>query len=222
MLAIYHRTDVTLSLMTSRVLALWLAVATTAVLVAMVIVSLATGATQEAHEWYAPPIDYAAKLRAEAGPLRLVFGLDVAFLVLYTAFFAALAEHLRKLGRPFVWLALGAMVGTAVLDIIEDHHILTLLAVAEANRPIDDGAIAFQQVLSQTKFSISYISLFLFGLAIPADSKLAWVLKAFLTAGTLVTAVAGYAGMSLDSTRWLGFLAGFGLVIAWLRTTRQP
>jgi hypothetical protein len=122
--------------------------------------------------------------------------------------------QLRKLGRPFVVLALAAMVGTALLDIVEDHHILALLGVAEADHPIDEGAIAFQQVLSQTKFSVSYLALFLFGLAVPADGKLAWVLKAFLTAGTLLTAVMGYAAspagrQSLESTRWVGFLAGF-------------
>jgi len=188
----------------------------------MVIVSMTSGATQEAHEWYALPVDYAQKLRDEAGPLRLVFALDVAFLVLYTAFFAALALHLRALGRPFVMIALGAMIATALLDIVEDHHILALLAVAEHGRPVDEGSIVFQHVLSQSKFSVSYIALFMFGLALPADGKLAWVLKAFLTAGTLITAISGYLGGSLDSTRWIGFLAGFVLVIAWLRTTREP
>jgi len=213
--------------MSSRKLALWLALATAGVLVVMVIISFATGATQEAHEWYALPVDYADKLRAQAAPLRLIFGLDIAFLVLYTAFFAAFADHLRALGRPFVWLALGAMVATALLDIVEDHHILALLGLAEADHPIDDGAIAFQQVLSQTKFSISYLALFLFGVAVPADGKLAWVLKAFLTAGTLLTAVLGYAAspagrQSLESTRWVGFLVGFALAIAWLRQTAEP
>ena len=193
----------------------------------MTIVSMITGATQEVHEWYQPPAAYAAGLLAHPGALRAVFGLDVGFLVLYTAFFAALADHLAKLGRPFVWLALGAMIGTAVLDIVENHHILTLLAVAETGRPIDDGAIVFQQTLSATKFSLSYLALVLFGLAIPRDTKLGIALAVFLIAGTLVTGVLGYATPhavreQLGSGRWVGFVLGFALAAAWLRASPDP
>jgi hypothetical protein len=99
---------------------------------------------------------------------------------------------------------------------------LALLAAAEQGRPASDGAIAFQQALSSTKFSVSYIGLFLFGLAIPRTSRLGWTLMLFLTAGTLVTAVAGYAAPAgahtqVELGRLVGFLAGFALVGAWLR-----
>jgi hypothetical protein len=211
----------------SRRLALALAVASGAVLIAMAIVTLATGASQEAHEWYQPPAAYAASLLARPGALRLIFGLDIGFLVLYTAFFAALADHLTRLGRPFVWLALGAMLGTAALDIVEDHHILSLLGVAEAGRAIDDGAIVFQQTLSATKFSLSYLALVMFGLAIPRDTRLGVVLAVFLIAGTLISGVLGYAAPpawreQLDGGRWIGFLAGFALAAAWLRGSPDP
>src|SRR4051812_27800373 len=92
----------------SRRLAIALAAATTAVLITMALITTITGVSQEAHEWYQPPAAYAAGLLARPGLLRVLFGLDVGFLVLYTAFFAAFADHLRKLGRPFVSLALGA------------------------------------------------------------------------------------------------------------------
>jgi hypothetical protein len=188
----------------------------------MVIVTLVTGASQEPHEWYQPPAAYAQSLLVRPGALRAVFGLDVGFLVLYTAFFAALADHLARLGRPFVRLALAAMVATAVLDIVEDHHILTLLAVAEAGRPIDDAAIVFQQTLSATKFSISYLALVMFGLAIPRDTRLGIVLAVFLVPGTLISGVLGYAAppawrAQLDGGRGFGFLLGFALAAAWLR-----
>jgi hypothetical protein len=202
-------------------MALVLVCATAAVLVAMIAVSVATGASQEVHEHFHAPVDYAANLLAHPAGLRLMMGLDVAFLVLYTAFFAALAHYLE--GRPFVRLALGAMVGVAILDIIEDHRILASLGMAEAGRPIDDSTIAWQQVISSTKFSLSYLSLVLFGLAIPRTTKLGLALSWFLVAGTLAMAVLGFAAPpawqdSLDSTRWLGFLSGFALAALWLRT----
>jgi hypothetical protein len=211
----------------SRRLALALVAATSAVLLAMGIVTLVTGASQEAHEWYRPPAQYAAELLAQGGTVRVLFALDIAFLVLYTAFFAALADHLRALGRPFVWLALGAIIATAVLDVVEDHHILSLLGVAEAGRPIDDGAIVFQQTLSSTKFSISYLGLVLFGLAIPRDRALGIALAAFLVVGTLASGVLGYAAppawrTQLDGGRWIGFLIGFALAAAWLRRAPEP
>jgi len=207
----------------SRKLALVLAFATLAVLLVMVGVSLATGATQELHEHYATPDVYARDLLAHPNALRAMLGLDVGFLVLYTAFFAAFAAYLRGLGRPFTYLAFGAMAITALLDVVEDHHIAALLSLAEHGRPIEDGSLVFEDVLSQCKFTVSFISLVFFGLAIPRTTKLGWALALFLTAGTLISGIAGYAtppetARALENGRWLGFLIGFGLAIAWLRT----
>ena len=213
--------------MSMRKLAILLAGTSAAILIVMVGVTFATGATQELHEWYAPPDDYAQALLAKPGALRLLFGLDIAFLISYTAFFAAFADYLRALKRPFVRLALAAMIGTALLDIVEDHHILTMLGMAEHGRPISDFEIAMQQVISSTKFSISYLSLLLFGLAIPRDTVLGFVLALFLTVGNVATGVLGYAAPpswreQLDGGRWIGFLIGFGLAAAWLRKSRDP
>ena len=210
--------------MSQRRLALLLAAGSAIALLAMVAVSIVTGATQEAHEHYQPPVDYAATLLAHPGALRLLMGLDVAFLVLYTGFFAVLAAYLRGRGQS-TWLALGALVAVTLLDIIEDHHILGMLALAEHGRPIDDAAIVVQDTLSATKFSCSYLAFFLFGLAVPRTTRLGWVLAIFLTLGTLVTAVVGVGAPpsfreAFDSGRWIGFLGGFVLVAVWLR--RQP
>jgi hypothetical protein len=208
-----------------RKLAMYLAGCSGAVLVVMTILSFATGATQELHEHVALPEPYAQHLLAHAPALRGMMALDLAFLVLYTAFFAALAIYLRERGRPFTYLALGALILTALLDIVEDHHILAMLRSAELGELPTAGHIAFQAVESATKFSVSYLGLVLFGLAVPRTSKLGWALSLFLTAGTLLSAIIGYAlapelEASFDSGRWVGFLAGFALAIAWLRT--QP
>ena len=204
-----------------RRLAIALAECTAALLVVMVAVSLITGATQEVHEHYALPDAYAASLLEHPGALRLVFALDIAFIAFYTGFFAAFARYLGGRGRAFARLALGFMIATAALDVLEDHHIVTMLDAAEQHVLPTSSAIAFQVVLSSTKFSVSYLSLFLFGLAIPRDTRLGFVLCMFLTAGTLISAVVGYAlppsaMASFDSGRWVGFLIGFGLAIAWL------
>src|SRR5262245_50830249 len=71
----------------SRRLAIALAGATAAVLIAMGLFATITGVSQEAHEWYQPPAAYAAGLLERPGLLRVLFGLDVGFCVLYSAFF---------------------------------------------------------------------------------------------------------------------------------------
>jgi hypothetical protein len=212
--------------MSTRRLALVLAGATAAVLVTMAAVSIATGVSQEPHEHYAPAADYAASLLANPGALRLVFGLDVGFLILYTAFFAALSGHLYALGRPFARLAFAAMVGTAVLDIVEDQHILMLLDLAERKQPLSEASIAFQQVLSSTKFSVSYIALFMYGLSVPRDTRIGLVLSLFLTIGTVINAIADYSippgsHAQFDNGRPIGFLIGFALAVLWLRQSRD-
>ena len=213
--------------MTVRRLAFLLAIVTSAVLVTMVIVSIATGATQEAHEYYAPDDEYVAGLLHHESGLRTLMGLDLAFLVLYTGLFAALSKFLTDLGRPFARLALAFMIATAVLDAIEDHQIITALDRAHRGELVSTTWSALQQILSGTKFAVSYIGLFLFGLAIPRTRTLGKLLAAFLTVGTLVTAVLSVGAPpelreSLDSTRWVSFLAGFTVLALWLRTEPDP
>lgn len=209
-----------------RKLAINLGGCTCAVLLVMVIVALKTGASQEAHEHVKLPELYAIGLLAHANGLRALMALDVAFIVLYTAFFAALTGYLRTLGRPFLMLALGSMIGVAVLDFVEDRHIISLLDYAENRVLPTASSLVFQSTLSSTKFSLSYLSLVMFGLAIPRTTRLGLALSLFLTVGTLLFAVIGLAlppaeQASFESGRWIGFLVGFVLAIAWLLRSKD-
>jgi hypothetical protein len=208
-------------MMPMRKLALYLAGCTGAVLLVMVIVVFATGASQEVHEHVNLPEPYALGLLAHGKALRVLMALDVAFIVLYTAFFAAFARYLKLLGRPFVTLALGAMIGVALLDFVEDHHIISLLDYAENRVLPTASSLVFQSTLSSTKWSLSYLSLFMFGLAVPRTTRLGLVFSLFIGVGTLLSGVLGLAlppaqQASMESGRWIGFVVGFGLAIAWL------
>jgi hypothetical protein len=208
----------------ARRLALYLCGATTAVVVVMLAITAVTGVTQEAHEYVVRPADYAASLLAAPGATRLLFGVDLAFVVLYTVLFVALASHLVARGAPrvLVRLAVGAILVVAALDIVEDHHILSLLDLAEHGGVPGDAAMVFQQALSATKFTVSTLALVSFGFAVPRDRRLGWVLAVFLVVGPLVTTVVANASppelrAGNDLGRWLGFLVGFVLAGAWLR-----
>lgn len=215
---------------TPRRAAFVLAALTTCALAVMIAINLATGATQEGHEWFVAPADYAAGLLAGPQALRALMGVDVAFIVLYTAFFVALRAYLRArggAGAMFASFALGAIALAALLDAVENHHILAALDMAEHGQLASPDSIALQQVISQTKFTAAYLGLTLFGLALPRDTKLGWALSLFLSAGVLVTGVLGIAAPPawrplLDQGRWYGFFVGFALAAWWLRSAPEP
>src|SRR5450432_2501328 len=97
---------------------------TLGVLVVMTVISLVTGASQEAFEHVALPNVYAHEILQHADALRAVFALDAA----------------------------------------------------EKGIAPSATEIVVQAVISSTKFSVSYLSLVLFGIAIPRDTRLGWVL----------------------------------------------
>jgi hypothetical protein len=210
-----------------RRLSIVLAGCTLGVLILMVITGMITGATQERHEHFMIPEAYAMSLLTEAKGLRILMGLDIAFCILYTAYFTAFTKYLCSIGRPFARLALGAMITTAVLDFIEDHHILSMLESAEHRVLPSASLIQLQAMESAVKFSFSFLALVLYGLAIPRTTKLGLALFLFLTVGTLVSCVLGYAAppefqAKLESGRWVGFVIGLSLAIAWTRSAPEP
>jgi hypothetical protein len=212
---------------TPRKCAIYIAYATLGVILLMTATSLVTGVTQEAHEHFASPEPYAAGLLANAGALRLLFAFDLVFTILYAVYFTALAAHMRARGSHavLVWLALGAMLATAALDLLEDQHILALMDGAIHGTAPSVDAITWQVTESGVKFSVSFVALFAFGVALPRTGKLSWVLAAFLTIGTLINTVVAYAlpvtsPMAIELGRWAGFAVGFVLAISWLR--REP
>lgn len=200
-----------------------LALAALACLVAMVTITLATGVSQEAFEIVRNPDSYAAQLVAHAGALRLLFAIDAAFLVIYATLFVVFGRAIVTPGtRALVALALGALLGTAVLDMIEDHHILAMLFGAEVGLVPSGGELAFQHTLSQVKFNLSYLGLFALGLCVPRATWAGRALAALLTVGTLAQCVWLYAApvalLPIGSFgRWVGFVVGFALVIGLAR-----
>src|SRR2546423_12730420 len=109
-----------------------LAVASLACLCLMVAISVVSGAPQEAFEIVRAPAAYAAGLRAHPAALRALFGADSAFIVLYSAFFLVFGRRVATAEtRTLIGIALGCILATALLDMIEDHHILAMLYGAE-------------------------------------------------------------------------------------------
>lgn len=196
----------------------WIARAAMAVLVAMIAITAATGVSQETFEIVRAPAVYAADLRSHELPLRALFGLDSAFLILYATLLVLVAlRFMSDDNRVVLAIAIGAILGTALLDMTEDHHILAMLRGAVRDLPPSNAQIAFEHTLSQVKFHLGYLAEFLIGISLPRRTFAHKLLAALLTVGTLVQGAWLYAAPDAALTagnygRWIGFLVGFGLI----------
>ena len=196
-----------------------LSLAAIVLLCAMVTITLVSGVSQESFEIVRLPEIYAADLLAHAGAVRALFGLDV-----YAAVFVTLGKEIATQStRWLVPVGVGAMLATALLDMTEDHHVLAMLYGAENGAGPTAAEIAFQHTMSQVKFNVSYLGSFFFGLSVPRHTTVGKVLAALLTVGTLAQGAWLYAAPVAtlpagNLGRWIGYLLGFGLVIAMVRS----
>jgi hypothetical protein len=196
----------------------WIARAAMAVLLVMVAITARTGVSQETFEIVREPGLYAAELRTYEVPVRALFGLDSAFLILYATLLVLVAvRFMTAENHAVLRIAIGAILATAVLDMIEDHHILAMLRGAVRGSEPSVAQLAFQHTLSQVKFHLGYLAEFLIGLCLPRRTLAAKLLAFLLTVGTLVQGAWLYAAPDAalpagNYGRWLGFVVGFALI----------
>ena len=112
---------------------------------AMAGVGFSTGVTQEYFEFIHPADEYARQLMKQAVQLRILFTLDNFFLLSYSSFFLwFLVERRGKVDDlPRVVLAFFLLMA-ALLDAIENFHILAMLSRAELGTLPSDGEISLQ------------------------------------------------------------------------------
>jgi hypothetical protein len=145
-------------------------------------VAVVTGVSQEYFEGLHPLPEYTERITAAAPVLRLDFAVDNLFILAYGSFFVGLAIVLRRsVDHTLVNLALAAMLGTAVLDMVENHHIMAMADAAVLGIPLSEGEIRLQAVLSLVKFHFSCAGALLFAGAFPRNTALArWAIGLLL------------------------------------------
>lgn len=199
--------------------AIVLALTATLVLAGMVAVTAVTGVAQEPFEVLRA--DYLPAIAKAAPALRLVIGLDALFLIAYATFFVVFPRALGVEQVPLVRLGVRVMLAVAVLDIVEDQHLLALARAARDGLPIDDGRLALQQVLSQVKFHLSYLALAAIALGLPrrdaVERAFAWSLGLPLPVAGAIAWMSPALEPAIGVGRWLAFTAGFVGAIVVLR-----
>jgi hypothetical protein len=143
------------------------------------LLAIVSGSSQGLFQINWPSNEYAVMLVSRATYLRADLGLDFLFLSVYAAYFvflcAVLTAWQRRDGAPaeltsITRLATGALVLTALLDAVENSHLLAVLSMAEQGMPISQNEIAWQQVESQVKFLASSFGILLFSFVLPSKS----------------------------------------------------
>jgi len=163
----------------------------------MVVGIVSTGMSQDFFQSARPIEAHIARLTA--GPLgatglRINLGLDNLFIVVYGAFFVFLAVRLRAVLDPWAGaVALAAILLTALLDAIENHHILMMLHSAERGMSLSTGESQIQMILSAVKFHSSYLATFLLAFGFlrlgGLGRAIAWALWLYVPLGVVISAL---------------------------------
>jgi hypothetical protein len=192
---------------------------------AMAVIAFSTGVTQEFFEFIHPAQEYADKLRQQSTALRIAFTLDNLFLLAYSAFFLWFAIERRGKADPLACNVLvGALLFAALLDAVENFHILSMLNRAELGQLPSDGEIQLQYVLSAVKFTAGYLVAVIFGILYPRDTMLARIVGAstaivFPILGVLVFTTPAPFSDLCGLGRFVFFVLGFFLsaIVYWNR-----
>jgi len=197
-----------------------LAFLASAIVLCMVAGIVATGGfSQEFFELSPSPAAVAAQLTdqpAHTFGLRLNVGLDNLFIIAYGAFFVLLAVRLRGLLSPVtIGVALGALLLTAFLDAVENHHILLMLHAFQHGEPLSAAELEAQMVVSNLKFHASYLGAFLFAFGFyrlgGLGRVIAWLLWLYVPLGMIAFAVPVEVVTPFALARTVFFVLGFAL-----------
>lgn len=191
-------------------------------LLALMVLSLTTGANQQHFEQVMAPQVYAHDLLTQASGLRWIIALDDVFIACYMTVGILFARQLTgptaNALRPWI---VGMSVAAGVLDFLENHHILAMLHEAQAGGVPDYGYLVLRENLSAMKWLLGHSAFFLVGWCLPTHTiplrlfQLA-LLFVQLPIGALTLTVQDPAwAPALNLMRLINVMTGFFLV-AWL------
>lgn len=197
-----------------------LAILSALTVIALLAVAFSAGISQEVFQAARLAEQNAARLAANPTGLRFNIGLDNLFIVLYASFFVLLTIRLKDvLPAPHRYVALAALMLTALLDAAENHHILAMLFSAEQNIPLTTGESQFQMAASFVKFQASYVGMFLYAFGLyrlgGLGRPLAWgIWLVYVPIGLVIYMVPPEASRSLVLARAFCFIAAFACAAA--------
>jgi hypothetical protein len=200
-----------------------------ALVVGMLSIFVFTGTGQDPLQYVHPAADYARLLLRNPPMLRATIGLDNLFIMVYSAVFVLMASLQWRDGAPRLLLVVGLslLLLLGLLDMVENFHFLAMLASVEQGHPPTDAEISWQAVESMFKFHVSYLGLFVFGLALPRNTAPQRALVGLMVVvqwpvGVAIYVLPPFLAVPLVFVRFAFFLAAFGLVASIHGRRRAP
>lgn len=130
---------------------------------------LTTGIGQDPLQYIHSIPEYRDILLKNPALLRVAIGLDNAFILFYLTMFLALGSVLSKLGKlkTIGKVALVLISTTAILDLVENMHFLTMISSSLNGFEVSENEIKLQVWESLVKFHISYIGFYMLSFVLP-------------------------------------------------------
>lgn len=193
-------------------------------LVAMLSLSWATGLNVQHFEHVSTPAFWAESFLAHAQHLRWLTVFDDVFVACYVTTTLLLVQRLRaqapagaRMHALGPWVV-GLAVAVGLLDLMENHHVLSLLHAVEQGQSISYDTMVSREWLSSVKWLLGHVAFCLMGVGLWFG---AWPWKLFrisligwqLPVGAAALALAG-SPMVGDALGWLKLLNVMGGFLA--------
>jgi len=193
-------------------------------LVAMLTLSWSTGLNVQHFERVSTPAFWAESFLAHAQHLRWLTVFDDVFVACYVTTTLLLIQCLRALAPTGArmhalgpWIV-GLAVAVGLLDLMENHHVLSLLHAVEQGQSVSYDAMVSREWLSSVKWLLGHVAFCLMGVAVWFE---AWPWKLFrisligwqLPVGAAALALAASPGVG-DALGWLKLLNVLGGFLA--------
>jgi hypothetical protein len=193
-------------------------------LLAMLGLSWATGLNVQHFEHVSTPAFWAESFLAHAQHLRWLTVFDDVFVACYVTTTLLLVQRLRALAPAGAriqalgpWVA-GMAVAVGLLDLMENHHVLSLLHAVEQGQVVSYDTMVSREWLSSVKWLLGHVAFCLMGVALWFEA-LPWKLFRMsligwqLPVGAAALALAG-SPMVGDALGWLKLLNVMGGFLA--------
>jgi hypothetical protein len=153
--------------------------------------------------------------------LRAIITLDDLFIAAYVSTTVLFARSLARGARmgPLHGLVMVGGVAAGVLDLHENHHLLTLANLAERGITVSPSEIVRRSELSQLKWMLGHVAFVFAGVSLRARDPWTRAFRASLIVfqlpvGALTWAVTGPAWLTvaLVWTRYVTFISGFAMM----------
>lgn len=188
----------------------------------LLLMHLFSGVSQQWFEVVRTPQAYAEALRAADGALRALVAVDAVFIACYVVSGVLLGQILaRGQWSPLPLMIIAGSLTAGVLDLIENQHIMAMLASAREGLTPSQASLEERMTYSSLKWLLAHSSFFVAGILIDGRSPLVRLFRFALLAVQLPVGVAVWTVIApgphalLEMLRALNLAVGFVLV-AWL------